>query len=434
MAIEPTLPDTASPAWQSALTQHLGLVVSALAFGLVSIRVLGVANFDVVTALAIVQAGGAVNVAIGSVLASVSMIALVVIGVVGNSLATQLADRFEFTNLVLLKLSVCIFVSLFAFWWIAAVATTVFLALGLITWLLRVRRKRRLSKLEAINVALNELDSEDERLRVEFADVEEKRSLVTATLDRIKREGRKMSSEESEQVSSDYQEYKQAYERVLPKIEQHIKSSENVKLKYLWITSKRAWIGSKFSSFKAKFQSGTDDSQRQAGEAQRAERESTQVEAGDQVQPAGVQLVDDQEQRTESDLEQVGVALQEQTADVQQHQLEVQQSRPATWPSIVFWVLAVVPQVILASTLSWLPVEVITVKKEPSFAAYVLSQSDREVVFLREDRGTVERVPTGDLMDRQICRSVKGLWAKSTIGLMTQTPSYPGCPPGTDGW
>lgn len=65
--------------WRSAIDEHLGLTISAIAFFLVSFRVLGLSDYDTLTALALVQAGGAVNVALGSALASASTVAAIVL-------------------------------------------------------------------------------------------------------------------------------------------------------------------------------------------------------------------------------------------------------------------------------------------------------------------------------------------------------------------
>lgn len=50
--------------------EHLGIILSAALFAIVSVRVLGVADWDPTVALAIVQSGGAANVALASALSS----------------------------------------------------------------------------------------------------------------------------------------------------------------------------------------------------------------------------------------------------------------------------------------------------------------------------------------------------------------------------
>ncbi|MER6938018.1 hypothetical protein ABTX24_09365 [Nocardioides sp. NPDC127514] len=59
--------------------EHLGLLVSGGVFLLISIQILAVAGYDVTTALAVVQAGGAANIALGTALASAPLVATFVL-------------------------------------------------------------------------------------------------------------------------------------------------------------------------------------------------------------------------------------------------------------------------------------------------------------------------------------------------------------------
>lgn len=58
---------------------HLGLLVSGGVFLLISVQILAVAGFDVTTALAVIQAGGAANIALGTALASAPLVATFVL-------------------------------------------------------------------------------------------------------------------------------------------------------------------------------------------------------------------------------------------------------------------------------------------------------------------------------------------------------------------
>jgi hypothetical protein len=61
--------------WTPLVSEHLGLIVSSAAFTVVALRVLGTAGWNPTTAQAIVQAGGAANVALAGALSVVPLIA-----------------------------------------------------------------------------------------------------------------------------------------------------------------------------------------------------------------------------------------------------------------------------------------------------------------------------------------------------------------------
>jgi len=61
--------------WVSLRSEHVGLIVSSAAFTVVALRVLGTAGWNPTTAQAIVQAGGAANVALAGALSVVPLVA-----------------------------------------------------------------------------------------------------------------------------------------------------------------------------------------------------------------------------------------------------------------------------------------------------------------------------------------------------------------------
>lgn len=459
MSTDSNLSTDSSAPLLSVITQHLGVVVSGVAFTLVSIRVLGVAKFDVVTALAIVQVGGAGNVAIGSVLASVPTIAAIVVGVMGSSVSMELSSRFSFTRNIWMKLGTYAFAALFVVWWFAVFATIMYGIAFLIFWRMRRRLARRQSELNAISLEAASLEEASQQLKIEVQQLNVRRSQIESELDRLESQDRPDSSE-FEQLKSEWQVYRRDASRMMLRADKHNSAAEQLTSRYQEF-HKEGWIKSALASIKSKFVRAKSDAHTNAGD-QQSESNATQSELqSPQVDPETRGRIEEarrpqwENNQDDSELAQVESEIQERKSEVQQVELEgqrsdsevaqvksrveenkreVEKAGSAFWPTTVYWIIVVIPQVVLTSTLAWLPTEAVVTKKDRAFAAYILSQSDEELVLLRRDNGTIVRLPSTDLTHREICRSSSGFWVKSTIGLAMPEPRYPTCPTGTGSW
>lgn len=385
--------------WLTLLTQHLGIAVSGAAFGLIALRVLGVAKFDAVTALAIVQAGGAGNVAIGSFVASVPSIGAIVMTLTATILAHELAESFRLTPSVIMKILVFASLALFVIWWSALFTTILFALLILILTLMKKHHRKTMSKLHAADSALTDLSTEIQHFNVEVQQNQLKHRRLQAQVEWYQSQGR-TSHADGERLRSKMLDLEADVERTKARNQELTSKIEESKKTMEWLNSIRiGWIRSKLALLKSKFRkpdpiSPEDDEQQPAPEA----RPLTS------------------------------------RPEVPERLPDTQYLNSATWAYIVLWTAMLVPQMILMATIGWLPTETVTTKHDPPFAAYILSESDEELVLLRRDHGSVQRLPTTDLIDHRICRTSSGVWAKSTIALTTSTPKYPSCPEGSDNW
>ena len=122
--------------------EHLGVLISAGLFCLIVLRVLGVAQFDVLTALAVLQAGGAANVALGSALASAPIVGMIALSYVGPILARRAARPDQTGEEYWRGTSwfwVLFFIAFLVQWWLLAFYVLVIV----IAWARGVHKRRR---------------------------------------------------------------------------------------------------------------------------------------------------------------------------------------------------------------------------------------------------------------------------------------------------
>jgi hypothetical protein len=98
---------------------------------------------------------------------------------------------------------------------------------------------------------------------------------------------------------------------------------------------------------------------------------------------------------------------------------------------IVIAVVSTLALAILASSLSvpWLPTEGIGRDGSPSFTAYVLDETEHELIVLRERDRAVVVIPSEENPSRALCVPKVGPWRQSLLSRMLGA-RYPQCPSG----
>jgi hypothetical protein len=361
---------------RTELTANVGLL-SSLAFVLVAVRILAVAHFDLTTAAAILQRGGTSSVLLGAGLATLPSIvaaavpALTVVLSFGANTASPAAPVR--TGLIVLALVAWVF--LVPQYLAAGVGLTLYL-----TTFLYLRLEGRAAR-------------SDERSAVEkwmrVFEWEPAQSVVTQA-----RQDARFSDAVAEQ------------ERLL-EVE-----TEALAGRIEAATVDTAHLEATLAGSPASPEAPAADADRTR---QQLEESKTEMSA---LQQSAEQL-----ERRRDVLKQVRAALK--AWDAKAAPLTRRNRR------LEIGVVLTASLVVLASSLSvpWLPAERIDRDGGPSFTAYVLNESENELVVLRETDRAVVVIPSEQNPRRALCIPKVGPWKQSLLARMLKA-RYPPCPSG----
>lgn len=130
------------PSLADRVMDHLGLIVSAAALAFIALRILAVAGWNVDTATAIIQRGGAANVTLATVVSSLPLLVNGLAGLAAGATARRIYLHEDLKSLLWAVVPLLVA----ALFFVSLAMTSAFLLLPLVGRLLRPREDRESTK------------------------------------------------------------------------------------------------------------------------------------------------------------------------------------------------------------------------------------------------------------------------------------------------